>query len=264
MNDPNFLYALDERILVFKHTLDYSNPYTATVPRNHESLFFVLNGNLVYEKQGKREIVKKGDVGYIERGSLDTSGAADLSGVTYIGVNFGFDEGAAPLLGLDTLCTKGFFSGYEELFKRLLKVYNAKMAGYLTVTKGILLQIIGMLYGEGSLTEKDIGKTKKIQKGIELIQKRFSDPDFKISEAAAASGLGTKQFRRLFFEAHGENPYAYLSGFRLEQGRLLLLNSSYGISDIAEMCGFSDVYGFSHSFKARFGLSPAKWRESSV
>ena len=264
MNDPNFLYSLDERIAVFKHTLDYGNPYIASTPRNHESLFFVLNGNLVYEKQGKRESVKKGEVGYVARGSVDKSGAADLSGVTYIGVNFGFDEGVAPPLRLDTLCTKGLFSGYEELFKRLLKVYNAKMAGYLTVTKGILLQIIGMLYGEGSLTEKDIGKTKKIQNGIELIQKRFSDPDFKISEAAAASGLGTKQFRRLFFEAYGENPYAYLSEYRLEQARLLLLNSSYGISDIAEMCGFSDVYGFSHSFKARFGLSPAKWRESSV
>lgn len=44
----------------FYDTLTYGQPYISSKPRNHDSLAFVTDGMLAYEKQGKIVQIKKG------------------------------------------------------------------------------------------------------------------------------------------------------------------------------------------------------------
>ena len=43
----------------FYDTLTYGQPYISSKPRNHDSLAFVTDGMLAYEKQGKIVQIKK-------------------------------------------------------------------------------------------------------------------------------------------------------------------------------------------------------------
>ena len=149
MKNADFDYDFQGKQTVFKHTLSKGVPYIASAPRNHESIFLVTKGNLLYDNGGEKTVIKSGEVGYISRGAIDISSAYLCGGVTYIATNFAFDDdGISSSLPFKTLCSVGFSYKYEGMFEELLKCYTLKIPGYKTACKGILLQIIGSLFTE--------------------------------------------------------------------------------------------------------------------
>ena len=44
----------------FEDSLKTGKPYISSGPRNHESLFFVTKGSLLYECDGIKEVVSRG------------------------------------------------------------------------------------------------------------------------------------------------------------------------------------------------------------
>ncbi len=263
MKNELFNYQLSDDTVIFTDTLRKDSPYISKNPRNHESLFFVTKGNLLYEKTGKAEIIREGQVGYIARGSVDKSSAQSCDEVSYIAVNFCFDRQNAILqktLPFETLCSDGIVYNYEKQFKQALNGFLLKTPGYMAMCNGIMLQIIGQLYNEHNIMETDFSKMKRIEKAIEYLKQNYSNSDFKISNLATVMNMTEKHFRRMFSDVYKKTPYVFLQEFRINKAEILLLNTTKSISDIALQCGFSDVYSFSHSFKKHNGISPSEYR----
>lgn len=273
----------------FYDTLTADKPYISDTPRNHESLFFVKKGSLLYERYESRTekseksekseceltqklgantitkaVIKQGQVGYIARGSVDKSSAYKCSDVSYVAVNFSFDiHNPKPerTLSFDTVCTDVKFYNFENMFESALEYYNSTLAGSEMICHGILYQIIGILINNQNLKRLTSNKAKKIEKSTKYMEDNFCDPDFRISCLGELSDMSEKQFRRLFLELYDKNPYRFLTERRLNKAKSMLLNTSVKISDIAVECGFSDLYSFSHSFKKYFGISPKAYKE---
>ena len=93
--------------------------------------------------------------------------------------------------------------------------------------------------------------------------KAYMDANFTsggcLGEAVARSGLSSRRFNDLFKGLVGTTPNRYLVLRRIEQAKALLELQSMTMSEIAEQCGFSDVYYFSKVFKQTCGVSPGKW-----
>ena len=83
---------------------------------------------------------------------------------------------------------------------------------------------------------------------------------YDISELARHFSLTTDHFIRIFKQERGVTPYAYLQHCRLETAKTLLRMSTLSITDIANACGFSDIYNFSRFFQSKTGISPRKFR----
>ena len=265
MTDEIFSYQLFSDTVIFADTLKKDAPYISEKPRNHESLFFVTKGNLLYKKNGKTEVIHEGQVGYIARGSVDKSGALSCDEVSYIAVNFCFDrKNATPqsTLPFETLCSDGILYNYEKQFKQALNCFNSKTPGYIAICNGIITQIIGQLYNEYKIEDANFSKMKRIEKAIDCIKKNYGDPDFKISNLATVMNMSEKHFRRIFLDAYKKTPYLFLQEFRINTAEILLTNTTKSISDIALQCGFSDDYSFSHSFKNHNGVSPTEYRNA--
>lgn len=263
MEKEAFNYQIPNDTVVFTDALSIDSPHISKKPRNHESLFFVTKGTLVYEKNKKSEIVGEGQVGYIARGSIDKSAAYLCDEVSYIAINFTFDKQnptPSKTLPFNTLCSTGVAYNYEKLFKQALNHFLSKTPGYIAICNGIITQIIGYLYNEHSIEFNDLGKMKKTEKAIEFLKQNYSDSNLRVSDLAKSINLSEKHFRRLFLQVHKKNPYTYLQEFRISKAELLLLNTSKSISDIALQCGFSDIYSFSHCFKSQNGISPSEYR----
>jgi len=47
---------------------------------------------------------------------------------------------------------------------------------------------------------------------------------------------------------------------RMEEASRLLLNTSLSIGEVANACGFDDIYGFSRSYARAVGISPSAFR----
>ena len=55
-------------------------------------------------------------------------------------------------------------------------------------------------------------------------------------------------------------PKHYIISLKMNYASDLLKYGEYSVSKIAEMCGYSDIYAFSHQFKTDFGISPTEFQ----
>ena len=167
-----FNYQMDNNTIVFTDTLKKGLPYISKLPRNHESIFFVTNGALLYEKEDTKEVIKKGQIGYIQKGSIDKSSTYLCDKVSYIAVNFSFDcDYDFSILPFKCLCSQGNLYEYEKLFKLLLNYFDKKIPGYMAICNGIMLQIIGYLYNEYKIDVNILQKMQRIENAVEYIKK---------------------------------------------------------------------------------------------
>lgn len=267
MHMKNKLSFLQNDAVFFEDSLKKGHPYIARKPRNHESLFFVTKGKLLYEKGDMKAVISEGQVGYIAKGSCDISRAYMCDEVSYISVSFCIGpEGFPPEgnLPFQTLCSEGrLYYPYKSLFKRGLEESSLKDAGSDYIANGVLMEIIGYLYKDLDLSQADIKNYQKIERAVEYIKSHSDDEHFRISELSHIAQMSEKNFRRIFKALYGQTPYAFLQKYRVEKAEILLLNTNKSVLEIALSCGFSDVYSFSHSFKRHFGLSPQNYRAST-
>jgi len=81
-----------------------------------------------------------------------------------------------------------------------------------------------------------------------------------IAQLSAVVGLGVWTFCRRFKESYGMTPCAYLLEKRIEQARMMLLDSSKPIKAIASECGFSDQAHMTRAFRRKLNLTPGQIR----
>ena len=73
----------------------------------------------------------------------------------------------------------------------------------------------------------------------------------------------SKQWLILKFKKNvNKTPFEYLNEIRLHHGKNFLINGDYTINEIAEKCGFNNVYYFSNFFKKQTGMTPTDFRKS--
>ncbi|MCA0758069.1 AraC family transcriptional regulator [Paenibacillus sp. N4] len=66
---------------------------------------------------------------------------------------------------------------------------------------------------------------------------------------------------RCMKQVYGMTPVEYLTKFRLEQAKLLLLKTEWPVSEIALHVGFENVPYFSNCFTGHIGIPPSKYRK---
>jgi len=93
----------------------------------------------------------------------------------------------------------------------------------------------------------------------------FFEKDLSVSasldELSSLAGLSLSQFKALFKKETGMTPGEFLRDLRMEKAKVLLVNTDYPISIIAEMVGYFDASSFSHRFSSHFGFPPRGFRK---
>lgn len=101
-------------------------------------------------------------------------------------------------------------------------------------------------------------KQQKINVALEYISKHYSE-SITNDALAAAGGMSTVYFRKLFTKIMGISPIAFARKFRIEKAKEML-KSDYGtLSDIATSLGYASLYDFSRDFKKHTGVPPSKY-----
>lgn len=256
-----FELQLPNNTVVFTDYLEINKPCIYPNPRDFESLFIVTEGTMLQEIGDERYFISKGQVGYIPNGTAGVSAAYDCERVSYIAVNFSTDipnynKGALPL---NVLCSTTNSSKYLKLFTQMLKYFSNKTPACTLICNGILYQIVGFLYDESVLPQLDTRKVNKLSDSVEYLKNNYGNQNLKISHLAEIANVSEKHFRRLFFDVYNQTPRQFLQELRIDNAKILLTNTNKSISDIAEICGFADVYSFSHCFKRQTGVAPNKY-----
>ncbi|MDX2188096.1 MAG: AraC family transcriptional regulator [Opitutaceae bacterium] len=84
-----------------------------------------------------------------------------------------------------------------------------------------------------------------------------------VAELARELGISSSHLRTRFRATCNVSLGRHLRTLRLERARGMLEISNTRIGDIAEQCGFSSLFSFSHAFKKAFGSSPSEIRKAA-
>ena len=105
----------------------------------------------------------------------------------------------------------------------------------------------------------ETGSALRLARVREYIAANLSSP-LTLTELAAEANMSLYHFARCFKKAVGLSPHQYVIKVRLEKSKQLLEQSSYAVSDIALLCGFSHQAHFSQVFKRYRGVTPGEYR----
>lgn len=79
-----------------------------------------------------------------------------------------------------------------------------------------------------------------------------------VSYYAERCSMSEVNFRRLFKEYTGRSPIDYRNDLRLSNARNKLRSGEYNVSEVAELCGFSNLSFFIRLYKKKYGYTPKK------
>jgi transcriptional regulator GlxA family with amidase domain len=85
--------------------------------------------------------------------------------------------------------------------------------------------------------------------------------DLCVAVLAERAGMSERHFTRLFSEATGFTPAAYVEAVRVEAARRLLESTAQTVHAVARACGFASAETLHRSFKRLVRVTPGEYRE---
>lgn len=123
------------------------------------------------------------------------------------------------------------------------------------------LRLLGSRIAEFIAVNLDEEKIKLSSKYIQYLYENIGNYQFSTEMMADHFGITPQYLRRQFRKETGQPVVEYFNAIRLEKAKELLVSTNMDIADIVSRIGYVDVSSFIRKFKARFGVTPGKFRE---
>ena len=111
-----------------------------------------------------------------------------------------------------------------------------------------------------SLVFEEETHDNRMNKTEEFIRQNF-DKKITIDDMAKVACISKYHFSRLFKESTGQSPYKYLSQYRIDKAKDLLISTNLSVNEIALRVGFDDMSSFFYLFKQHMHVSPLQFRK---
>jgi AraC-like DNA-binding protein len=132
------------------------------------------------------------------------------------------------------------------------------------LVEGYLTTIFGLMLRRSQLPQKTLkgGLSPMVLKKI--IRRIEEEPTEKLTltDLSQEFGMSTAHLCRAFKQSTGVSPHAFLNSRRIECASNLLRTTSYSITQIALMCGYSSGSHLSTNFLRELGVPPAVYRSA--
>lgn len=163
----------------------------------------------------------------------------------------------------NVVCTvnKIIYTAYEEKYRftdreycqRLLEAKNDKEF------KAILEELFTEL--ERCSDVRRISRSEGLKIRIEdYIAEHYNTTSFSLSGMAEHFNITASYLSRYFKECFGENFNSYISRYKIEKAKEMLVNTNYAVREISALVGYWDVNNFIKNFKRMEGVTPGQYR----
>lgn len=154
----------------------------------------------------------------------------------------------------DTKARRAISTGFSAMFDIARGKFSNKSDNITNRIEALLLYC-----AEADNDFKKFDRKSGLLKAIGYIDNNFRTPITLYSVAQIAQ-LSSGAFSAAFHENLGVTFQEYLVAKRLKWAATLLKSTEYNVTQIAYDSGFNSHSHFSHSFKKKYGISPAEFR----
>ncbi|MEJ2633589.1 MAG: AraC family transcriptional regulator [Acidihalobacter sp.] len=125
-----------------------------------------------------------------------------------------------------------------------------------------LLAVLADRFGLDSQERRAKRTDRRLQRALAFIHERASG-GYGLPELADAAHISQAQLVRLFKDALGTTPMAYVASQRMDTARRLLTETDIPISELASRFGYADQSHFTRQFRKATGTTPARFRKTA-
>ena len=221
-------------------------------------LTYVVKGRASYTINQQQIDVKEGDLLCIPHGTERYAVSESPTEFECFAANFHLHSltGEEVELPLQLLSHPGLHGDIISLYRVLNETWLSRPPGYVMRSRAHLMLILQRFL---ALLVYDIDTYKydpRVKKAIRFITENYADP-LTISTVADSVSLNAVYFGALFKKETHYTFRDYLNTVRLNQAEDMLRSGKWNVSEVAQNCGFADVFYFSRIFKKHKGIPPS-------
>lgn len=277
-----FFKVCDRRALIPREGLPIPD-----VGRGLFRIVFVYEGSAKREVDGKVILIKPGDImvfgGEAHHRWLPWKDGPDLIQIRYLSIFF---QEKYPLAARRAL-RRGAWGNLMDRFAAAFRGFRHIPAGQTTDVRELVhmtcnecisetadqaermhafcdllatATLRSVMVGDELHKKPETPARLHVRKARELIWTEFSNPGLTLDKVAWRSGLSAQHLERCFRAEMGITVFDYLRHVRIEQAKLLLMDTSLAVGVIAERVGFSSHALFSRNFRRAAGIDARAFR----
>lgn len=237
---------------------DYSNWYSSINNMDFHELVYVYKGEVTFIIDNKVIIGKEGRVIYIPRGSTREFYPCKNSLVQGYVCNFScHEEGNYNInLPFPSLIEVGKNNELDDLFREFNFVWEEKNYCFKLKSRALFMEIIHKCLIILRYLNEDSNYDFRINVIKEFLANNYSDY-IDVRKLADMVNLNPTYLGALFKKNTGQSIKEYIRKIRVLSAEKLILSGDYTITEVAEKCGFNDVYYFSRLYKMYKGYPPS-------
>lgn len=243
---------------------DYKFQFKKGVIRNEFKLIYITKGNGIICFDNLNEFaISEGKILLIyPRESYDYYHTESEWKEYYI--RFEVDEYYSQLIrekfsASNTVIDFGYNEEIIALFNRAMDVVRVGLNSTQAYLSGMLFHVLGLIIAVSSDEKQQDLFFQKIQKA-KIIMNESVFEDISVSEIASKLNISYSLFRKLFKKHTGISPAKYFSELKIRKAKLLLLESTFSVKEIAYMLNSKNPDHFYSVFKKHTGETPLKYR----
>ena len=248
--------------------------------KNHKhviyEMHFILDGKILYNmpRLGLYS-AKKGEFMLIPQGMMHATSDGDVGCTEYLVIAFSPSSTNSAINAIFSPENEPLVMRYSDTTESMinslkLKTQNKNFSTGLStklIIHSILLEAVDSIVdklGLSCLSERLVTQNDpRVNSIVQQVNDNIYNQKMRGEEIAAQLNITTRQLNRICNQYFGCPINQYITQTRIRGMKTLLRESSYTLSDISEIFGFSDVYAFIKHFTHFTGITPGNYRKNN-
>jgi AraC-like DNA-binding protein len=256
----------------FSESKKYPSKITRTI--QHHELVFVTGGKGSIITEKKRYQVKEGMLFYICPNVLHSIEIDAEEPICFLSVHFSYahvsfndskwairDE--VEMLPLHSAQELKDYYHIDDIFRKLVDSWNAKLPGYEFITKTLFQQLLIAIFQNIRKQNQNYSTSLKVEKIIKYMHHNINNR-VTLTELSEMVQLSSTYLSRAFKETTGYSVIEFFNKIKIDKAKELIIEGNKRVKDVAQALGFTDEFYFSRIFKRMEGISPSEYYSKNV
>lgn len=218
---------------------------------NHNELIYHINGKSTVHFNGEIFETKENTIRFLPKGENKEYLVEKQERGECIDVFFDTDFPVSDKAFVIDLAEN---KNIENLFRKLFTVWVSRYDGYNFECKSLLYKIFAEIQKLNYFPKEQYNTIKP---AINYIEENFLDNKISVAFLAQKCGISETHLKKLFNKKFGVSPIKYIIQLKINHACDLLRSKRYSVTQVAEICGYDNVYFFSRQFKEYVGTAPS-------